>query len=159
MLGSPSPKSLLPTLVLLGASLLACKQSDAQNTAQPAEPAVAAELPQAGSDEGVGSEATPPAAAPAAPPAAAKDDSGGWKCSMGMFSPCDCPDGSEGIHACDDKGNWGACDCTPAKPAPKQVVKAACVDGQTRSCPCGDGTFGRQTCDRGKWPSGCFLCD
>lgn len=41
----------------------------------------------------------------------------------------------------------------------KAKPKTACVDGQTQACPCGDGTFGRRTCDRGKWPSGCFLCD
>lgn len=157
MLDAPSPpRTLLPLLVLIGASLLACKQSETTtepaSQAQPAAPA----LPEPVADEATGDEATGDDAV-AAP--AKKADSEGWRCSSGMFSPCDCPDGSEGIHTCDDKGNWGACDCTPAKPAPKKVAKVGCVDGQTRACPCGDGTFGRQTCHGGTWPSGCFLCD
>ncbi|MCA9641013.1 MAG: hypothetical protein H6718_06895 [Polyangiaceae bacterium] len=144
MLSSPRIRwsRIAPLIALLGVALLACKQSDSQNGST-----AAAEQPQGAAQ---------------APQAAATDDSEGWKCSAGMFSPCDCPDGSEGIHACDDNGNWGACDCTPAKPAkpaPKKVAAAACRDGQTRACPCGDGTFGQQTCDRGKWLSGCFMCD
>ncbi|MCA9646313.1 MAG: hypothetical protein H6718_22075 [Polyangiaceae bacterium] len=76
-------------------------------------------------------------------------------CRGEVASECDCPGGVKGSKTCSEPKGWTACDC----PKPKAKPRLTCVDGQTQACPCGDGTFGRRTCDRGKWPSGCFLCD
>lgn len=82
----------------------------------------------------------------------------GPKCGAVYSAKCTCPGGVESRMTCSETSGWSACDCPKPKPKPKPKV-SSCRDGQTRACPCGDGTFGRQTCDRGRWPSGCFLCD